>query len=347
MVTTPLPVVSRAVFRVHRLISIPGLFLVVVLLVATAPIVLCVTVVGDVIERDRRARWTRLWALIMGLVIAELGGVLAAGALWVASGFGLMMRREWCQRAHRRLEEWWVGALMWVMGRAAHMRLDISGMDALATGNAVVIARHTSLGDAALPAELCAGMAHLHLRYVLKRSLCWAPCIDLVGHRLPNHFVDRSPDDDSEVRALEALAGGLDERSAVVIFPEGTFHTPERAAKVVARLRETRPEIADRAATLRHLLPPRPGGTLALLDGAPAADVVVIRHVGFERFSSIAQIVAGIPFDEPVEVDVYRIPRSSVPADETGRLDWLYGVWQDMDDWCEARRRVHGAKLPA
>ena len=32
---------------------------------------------------------------------------------------------------------------------------------------------------------------HLRLRYVLKRELLWDPCLDIVGQRVPNIFVDR------------------------------------------------------------------------------------------------------------------------------------------------------------
>ncbi len=315
------------------------LYAVLIVLVLASPILLVGTLMADLVTGRRRMRWTRLLALVLGVLVVEAIGVASAGALWVAAGFGHRTDSERAQVLNFRLEAWWVRSLMAVCRRTVRMDVVIDGLEHLTGGAAVVVARHTSLGDALLPADLCANHAGLQLRYVLKRSLCWAPCIDIVGHRLPNHFVNRSPDDDVEIRALEELSRGLDERSAVVIFPEGTFHTPERAAKVVARLRETRPDIAQRAADLKHLLPPRPGGTFALLEGAPDADVVVIAHVGFERFSSIGRIVRSVPFSDPVRVELWRVPRADVPTEPGPRLDWLYDQWHRIDEWCEIRIR--------
>ncbi len=323
--------------QLRRLVSIGVLFFALTMVVLAVPALLVVALVADLVTGWRRIRWTRLLALVVGVLTVEALGVVMAGALWVAAGFGTRNASARAQLQNFRLEAWWVRSLLAVCRRTVRMNMVIDGLEHLTDGGVVVIARHTSLGDALLPADLCANQARLQLRYVLKRSLRWAPCIDIVGHRLPNHFVNRSPDDNIEIRALEDLACGLDARSAVVIFPEGTFHTPERAAKVVARLRESRPDIAQRAADLKHLLPPRPGGTFALLDGAPHADVVVIAHVGFERFSSIARIVRSVPFSSPIQVVLWRVPRVEIPAEPGPRLDWLYNEWHRIDEWCEVR----------
>ena len=45
-------------------------------------------------------------------------------------------------------------------------------------------------------------------RYVLKDDLLIDPCLDIVGNRLPNHFLDRFPHDGAvELGLLEAMAG--------------------------------------------------------------------------------------------------------------------------------------------
>ena len=196
-----------------------------------------------------------------------------------------------------------------------------------------MIGRHTSIGDAAIPAVLLGALLGLDVRYVVKRELQWSPCIDLVGHRLPHHFVERSTDDNrGELAAIRRVATGLDEHTSVVLFPEGTFHSDARHRRAVERLRSgSRPELARRAEQLQHLLPPRPAGTLALLDGAPDADVVVLGHLGLERFSSLRAIRRAVPFTAPVRVWLWRVPRAEIPEGVTARVDWLYDQWAALD----------------
>ena len=120
--------------------------------------------------------------------------------------------------------------------------------------------------------------------------------LDIAANRLPDVFIDRAPGPDSPVlRRLEDLASGTDERSVSVIFPEGTFHTPERLDRAATRLGATRPDLEPLARTLRYMLPPRPSGTLALLRGAPDADIVLMGHVGLEGFGSMKEILERIP----------------------------------------------------
>lgn len=53
-------------------------------------------------------------------------------------------------------------------------------------------------------------------RYVLKDDLLIDPCLDIVGNRLPNHFLDRFPHDGAvELGLLEAMAGGMNSLDSV------------------------------------------------------------------------------------------------------------------------------------
>ncbi|HEU4979628.1 MAG TPA: hypothetical protein VFT14_00320, partial [Solirubrobacterales bacterium] len=87
-------------------------------------------------------------------------------------------------------------------------------------------------------------------------------------------------------------------------------------------------------------LPPRLGGVGALLDGAPDADVVVVAHHGFDGLRLISDIWRGGLVGLVVRVRVTRVPRSTVPEAGAARADWLYDLWQDVDDWLE---RLAGA----
>lgn len=104
-----------------------------------------------------------------------------------------------------------------------------------------------------------------------------------------------------------------------MIFPEGTFHSPLRAAKVDARLaredngRQARLELAG-------LLPPRPGGITALLRGRPNCDVIFMAHVGLEAFGSLRSIVENVTFSQLVTVKLWRLPAAEMTLDPTDQL---------------------------
>ena len=73
-------------------------------------------------------------------------------------------------------------------------------------GPIVLISRHASLADALLPAWLLGRNGDMRPRYVMKRDLLVDPCLDIVGHRVPNWFVDREPEDGTvETDAIERL----------------------------------------------------------------------------------------------------------------------------------------------
>jgi hypothetical protein len=61
-------------------------------------------------------------------------------------------------------------------------------------------------------------------------------------------------------------------------------------AKTLRLAREGRAEQLAYARSLEFVLPPRPGGSLGLLEAAPEADAVVCAHTGFEGSGSLAQI---------------------------------------------------------
>jgi hypothetical protein len=106
----------------------------------------------------------------------------------------------------------------------------------------------------------------------------------------------------------------------------------------VQRLRDAgRDELAARAEALRHLLPPRPGGALALLAAAPRADVVFVGHTGLEQFASLRAIHRSVPFGDPVRVWLWRVPHDRIPTGEDDRLRWLYDQWQRLDASIDTR----------
>jgi len=91
----------------------------------------------------------------------------------------------------------------------------------------------------------------------------------------------------------------------------------------------------EAARTLRYVMPPRPGGTLTLLD--TGADVVVGAHQGLEGFAKIQDLWSGALVGKTIHVQITRIPAAEVPTGRRARAQWLYDVWADIDAWIAER----------
>jgi 1-acyl-sn-glycerol-3-phosphate acyltransferase len=194
--------------------------------------------------------------------------------------------------------------------------------------------RHASIIDNMLPDTLVARAHGLGLRYVIKRELQMIPTIDIGGRWVPTIFVRRaSGDPAAEVERLRALTFDLREGEGLMIYPEGTRFTPKKLARAQEIVRERQPEIAPLADRLQHLLPPRLSGPLGLLEEASGADVVFCGHVGFDGFQYISDIWAGRLVGSVIGVKFWRVPADQIPKGESERAEWLYGHWQEMDDW--------------
>ena len=317
----------------RRAISVPAVVGSLLLAIILAPALFALAAGADLVTSPRRWRNSRLLAMVVVALSIEAATITAAGGMWLVFGFGRGLHTRRSFWTHHRLQRWYTGSLMTAARAICGLRVDVEDDAAAARGNAIVIARHTSIGDAMIPAVLFAGQFDLNTRYVLKDDLLWGPVFDIVGNRLRNHFVDRTPDDsDAELAAITALVHDLDDRSVAVIFPEGTFFTPARKARAVQRLRDRGSfELAARADALRYVLPPRPGGALALLAGAPSADAVFVGNSGFERFTSLRSIYRSVPFEQPVRVWLWRVPHQEIPSTPDARLSWLYDQWERLD----------------
>ena len=200
-------------------------------------------------------------------------------------------------------------------------------------GPLIVLCRHASMVDTLLPAHVLHDRG-FDLRYVLKRELLWDPALDIVGHRIPNHFLDRSnADTPSELAALEQLSAGAGDDEAIVIFPEGSRFTPQKREAALRRLEASDPDLAARLADLRHTLPPRPNGTAAVLAGCPLGDVVTFAHTGLEGLTGPLEALRLLPFRHPIRVSLWRTDRSEIPDGRDAQAAWLTDEWTRVDEW--------------
>jgi 1-acyl-sn-glycerol-3-phosphate acyltransferase len=309
----------------RRLLSVPGFYLLGIALVLLAPIWLPVTALVDLFTARRRMPRTRLMGFALWWAWLEIIGLTCAGWFFVTG-------RAKKPAPHFALQRWWANGLVVGLRRTCRLTLEPRNLAALVPGPVIVLPRHASLADALLSAWFVT-QPGLEPHYVLKRELLADPCLDIVGNRLPNHFLDRGAvDAKPELDAIREMAEGVrDPNECAVIFPEGTRANPEKRARAMARLAERNPERAAKLAGLQHLNPPRPAGTLAVLDGAPDADIVIMAHAGFEGLDTFGGILKVIPGTAPVLLDCVRIPRDEVPDDDEGRIAWLDDQWLALD----------------
>ncbi len=332
---------------IRRPISITVLSLTFFVVLALTPVVLPVLVLVDLVTGSRLRR-TRIWVLYLGVLGNEGLGAWTAIAMTVFHA-GRLDRPLAQDRFHRLMVGWGARHIN-NLRRFAGLRWVVENPEEVERANSIVLSRHTSHADAVLPVLLFGNVGGHRVRYTLKDDLQWSPAMDIVGNRLPHVFVDRTPAADSPLSArITELATGVDDHTVAVIFPEGTFYTPTQLERAATRIAETRPELEETVRSLRHLLPPRPAGTLALMAGAPDADLVLVAHEGMESFGALADIHANLPLAEPVQVRLWRIPRAEVPTDEDEFVTWLLDRWIDMDRWIDQRvtERHRDGKTPA
>ncbi len=329
----------------RRLRTVPPVVLGLVLVTALFPALLVLAVVVDLVRWiARRTPWmaTRLLCFLWVYLAGETLGLAALLGLWVAAGFG--RRGAWLRDRTWAFQQRWAAWMFGAARRLFGLRVVVTGDDVVAPGPAIVLIRHASIVDNLLPANLVARPHGLRLRYVLKRELLSDPCLDVAGKRLPNYFVRRGTGARDEVARVRALAEGLGPVDGVLIYPEGTRFTEERRRRAIARIAEHDPALAARAERIEHLLPPRTGGTLALLDGAPGADVVVLAHHGFDGLRLVSDIWRGALVGRTITVRFTRIPRAEIPAGRAERVAWLYETWQAVDAWVAAMEASAAAR---
>lgn len=314
----------------RRVRSVPALFVFAFVVTVTIPIWLPAAVVADLARLKWRLPIARLLAFGVCWAWIEVAGVVWSFGVWLVG-------RGRDEATHYRLMKWWAGALMRSLRVTIGIEPVLEGGEALAGGNAIVLSRHASLADSLLSAWAICCESDLWPRYVLKRELLFDPCLDIVGLRVPNHFLDReSADGDGELDALRRLAVGIGARSVAVIFAEGTRSNPRKRQRALEKIGERDPDRARRLAGLRRLLPPRPGGASALVEGAPQADVVLAWHTGFDGLDTFGGILDRLSRPlPPVRFVVRRVPRAEVPAGD-GFVEWLDRQWLEMDTEVDA-----------
>jgi 1-acyl-sn-glycerol-3-phosphate acyltransferase len=244
----------------------------------------------------------------------------------------------------------------------------------------IVLSRHAGPGDSFLLVHQLLSRYGRRPRIVMKAALQLDPSIDVVINRLPHAFVrphaapeapeapdaldansgrapggppapepreaehEAIPVDSLVTHEIRRLAAGLGPAGALVIFPEGGNFTPARRRRGIRRLWESRRYVlAQRAAGLRNLLPPRSGGVFAAIESAPEADVIFVAHTGLDDLVTVGDIWRALPMEQVIRAQWWRVPADEVPRERDEVVRWLYDWWERIDGWIAEHRPVRPA----
>ncbi len=326
----------------RRAITIPGYTIGAIIALATLPLSLPLVLAHDALRGNRWSGVRSLLALTHYLV-GEALGIAMSGVLWIGALFAPSRATAW----NFRLQCWWASWLFGGTRRLYGLQVRVRGEEAVAAGPLLLLMRHASVIDTLLPAVVISSRTGLQLRYVMKRELLWDPSLDIVGQRMRNAFVRRGQSGSAaEIERVRELARDIGPHEGVLLFPEGTRFTPLRRQQVLARLAESaEPKHVERGRALQHVLPPRLGGVLALLEEAPGVDVAFCVHTGFESLRTLNDLWNGELVDRVIEVEFWRVPAAMIPIERAARVEWLFDQWTRVDAWLEAR--TTGASTPS
>lgn len=323
----------------RRAITIPGIYLATLLYSALLPLALACALVADLVRR-RPLMLCRFLLTLWSVFFWHSLGIFMLGVWWL---FGKAMRmdeRSW-RTWHAGLEAWWSRKLVGIARIFYGLRVEVEDVDAIRPGPALLLLRHASIIDTMLPPGYLGGPeVGVQVRIVKKRELLWDPCVDFISSRVPGAFIRRkSGNVERELEVMCALTDGMDDDDVVALFPEGTRYTAEKQVEIREKLRVRDPAAAARHAGLRHVLPVRPAGTLALLARRADLDVVFCAHTGLEGATRLEDFLNGSLLGRVWKVKLWRVPRSQVPAEPDARLAWLEAEWRKVDEWIDRNRQ--------
>lgn len=308
------------------------------LLTAFSPIFAIAAISHGIVKKNQQST-LRVLCGIWVFFVAELLGLAAAIGIWLRHMLSPSREHERYLAANYRLQQWWARFLLRAIFGLLRLRLEVRESELSAPGPIVMFMNHASFIDTLLPIDLVCRAHGMRLRYALKKELLIDPCLDIVGNRLPNYFVDRAGVTESEIAGIRRMADDLGERDGIMIFPEGTRFTPAKRHRVLAKIKERSPDLHERAQQLEHVLPPRLGGALALLDVARrsgAIDVLFCVHSGMKGFASVREMLSGELVGQEVRVTFWRVPSADIPATRDEQIAWLYDQWYRVDGLSDA-----------
>jgi 1-acyl-sn-glycerol-3-phosphate acyltransferase len=321
---------------VRRLVFAPLVVAIALAMAVATPLLL---LLGLILSHGRR-RFLRIAAVAVSWFALESVALFASLALWITSGFGgLASRKASYEERNYALCGWFVAHMYGVARRSLGLVVEIQEpLDASSDRPVIVLSRHAGAGDSFLIVHFLLNVYGRRPRIVLKAALQFDPGLDVLLNRLPNAFVPGGPGVPGQtVTEIGRLAAGLDERGAMLIFPEGGNFTPRRRIRAIRRLRRRgHPAEAERARGMRNVMAPHTAGTLAAIEAAPTADIVFVAHTGVDDLMSVKDVWRRIPMEQSLRARWWRVPHEEIPLEDGER--WLFDWWERIDAWIAENR---------
>jgi 1-acyl-sn-glycerol-3-phosphate acyltransferase len=302
----------------RRAVMVPLVLTGTALMVGLLPALAVFALAVDLVRTGTRTFSSlRVLGFLLAFLLNETLGIALLAGVFVLTIGRPAERGRLTYRIQAQYASIHLAAVTWLFS----LRIVVEGEEAIVPGPLLILIRHTSIIDTVPPRD------------------------EDAGHWLPNRFVKRTGSEtEREIAAVAALKDGLSSDEAVLLYPEGTRATAASRAKALGRLSGER---LERAQALKHLLPVRPGGSLALLAARPSCDLLLVAHHGLEGFARITDIWAGDLIGRTVHLRFTRVKAQAVPAAPGDRLAFLDGLWAQMDAWVDVQSGAQPVEEPA
>jgi hypothetical protein len=298
-------------------------------------------VAGLVASAVRGRQEPLLWArLLIAYCARELVVLVACGALWLASGFGVRVRSPRFQHLHYRLLRWFLNSLaaraLELLGVEVAPGPSPEAEEALCQDRPLLFfSRHAGPGDTLLLVDRLLTRYDRLPSVVFKEELTLDPCLDLIGYRLPNAVLDTDDREESQ-RQIEEVTSRLTPRGVLMLFPEGGNYSVRRRRRALFKLRRKhRRREAAAAERMENVMPPHPTGALAALRSRPEADVVFAAHTGLGLAASAGELWRKLPTGRTLKTRMWLASAAERPRDPDEQVKWLYDWWKRLDEWIE------------
>ncbi len=234
-----------------------------------------------------------------------------------------------------KIKKWWAYNIFFSAQKLFSINIKIRGLESLQTNSAFIFfMRHVSLFDVLLMEALVAYPFDISIRYIMKKELLWNPCIDIVGQRLVNYFVNRSARNKTlEIKNISLLAKNLKVKDSVLIYPEGTRFNIKKRTHILRKLKKSNNiHFYKYAKSLKKTLPPRLGGSLGLLvENNNEADVVFCNHIGFEIFSNFIKLFQSNFIGNTIFIKFNKVLFKDIPKNKKNLKKWFLQRWLQLD----------------
>jgi hypothetical protein len=293
-------------------------------IVGSLPALIVIAAVTDIV---RASRWAgvRFIAMLAFYFCCEVAGIAMSFLLWLTKVL-TGTRRERFLGWNFALQQWWAGSLF----RAGRLLFSkCRGRRSRRPGRRSIHCLYSSrerrryAATVDDPVEAVWSSAALRV----EEPVLWNPCLDIVGNRLPNCFVRRGAGDEMATSAVRRLMDGLCKKDGVLIYPEGTRFTLEKRERILDRLRGGDAELVGLARGLKYVLPPRLGGTLALLGRNESADALFCGHVWLEGVTDFRDFLRGSMVGATLRVRFWRVAYDEIPKERAAQAKWFYEHW--------------------